>query len=90
MPILQKNAGFEGHITSSIRFFADFFVHNTFVPIMNAMPQSPSPEHQLTIVAGEGSGDICGAALARALQTRLPGVESSAVAVKPCGREKEV
>ena len=57
---------------------------------MNAVSQVPSPECQIMIVAGERSGDIYGAALARALQARLPGVESSAVAVKPCGREKEV
>jgi lipid-A-disaccharide synthase len=75
MPILQKNADFERPITSSIRFFADFFVHNTFVPIMNAVSQVPSPECQIMIVAGERSGDIYGAALARALQARLPGVE---------------
>ena len=42
---------------------------------MNAMSQAPSPECQIMIVAGERSGDIYGAALARALESRLPGVE---------------
>jgi lipid-A-disaccharide synthase len=42
---------------------------------MNAMSQVPSPECQIMIIAGERSGDIYGAGLARALQTRLPGVE---------------
>ncbi|MGO8813564.1 MAG: lipid-A-disaccharide synthase [Terriglobia bacterium] len=49
---------------------------------MNAMWQAPSPECQIMIVAGERSGDIYGAALARALQVRLPGVE-----VFGCGGE---
>jgi len=57
-------------------------VHNTFVPIVNAMSQVSSPECQIMIVAGERSGDIYGAALARALESRLPGVE-----IFSCGGE---
>jgi len=42
---------------------------------MNAEPQSPTSVPRVMIVAGERSGDIYGAGLARALQARLPGVE---------------
>jgi lipid-A-disaccharide synthase len=49
---------------------------------MNAMSQVPSPECQIMIVAGERSGDIYGAGLARALQARLPGLK-----VFGCGGE---
>jgi len=42
---------------------------------MNAVPQSPRSVPQIMIVAGERSGDIFGAGLARALQARLPGLE---------------
>jgi lipid-A-disaccharide synthase len=50
----------------------------------NAQPESrspspvsrvPSPAPRIMIVAGERSGDIYGAGLARALQARLPGLE---------------
>src|SRR5208337_2193793 len=49
---------------------------------MNAVPQSPRSVPQIMIVAGERSGDIFGAGLARALQARLPGLE-----VFGCGGE---
>lgn len=49
---------------------------------MNAVPQSPKSVPRVMIVAGERSGDIYGAGLARALQARLPGVE-----VFGCGGE---
>ena len=49
---------------------------------MNAVPQSSRSVPQIMIVAGERSGDIYGAGLARALQARLPGLE-----VFGCGGE---
>lgn len=42
---------------------------------MSPKPRAPGPVPQIIIVAGERSGDIYGAGLARALQARLPGVE---------------
>jgi len=49
---------------------------------MNAEMLVPSPVPRIMIVAGERSGDIYGAGLARALQARLPGLE-----VFGCGGE---
>lgn len=49
---------------------------------MNANPPISSPEPQAMVVAGERSGDIYGAALAQALQARLPGLK-----VFGCGGE---
>ncbi len=49
---------------------------------MNAESQVPSPVSQIMIVAGERSGDVYGAGLARALQARVPGLE-----VFGCGGE---
>jgi lipid-A-disaccharide synthase len=48
----------------------------------NPESRVPSPAPRIMIVAGERSGDIYGAGLARALQTRLPGIE-----VFGCGGE---
>jgi lipid-A-disaccharide synthase len=49
---------------------------------MNAKSRVPNPVPQILIVAGERSGDIYGAGMARALQARLPGLE-----VFGCGGE---
>src|SRR5579872_3550588 len=49
---------------------------------MNPEPRTPTPDSRIMIVAGERSGDIYGAGLARALRARLPGLE-----VFGCGGE---
>jgi len=62
--------------------FLRFFSCIILFQIMKAESRVPSPVSQVMIVAGERSGDIYGAGLARALRARVPGLE-----VFGCGGE---